>query len=298
MEQDLYKELLDNLYDGVYYVNQSKKITLWNKSAEKISGYSKSEVLGKCCADNILRHINDNGDELCIRGCPLGRTLKDGKVRESNLFLHHKNGHRVPISVRVAPIKNKQNIIIGAVEIFSENSKQVNLLEEVGKLKQEVFIDGLTQLGNRKFAQFKLTNQKNDIKTYGIQFGILFFDIDNFKSINDTWGHVVGDKVLKMVAKTANNIIRSVDTACRWGGDEFVVIVPNVDINSLRIIAEKIRIFIEKTWVDINGELLKTTISVGGAMAEQNDTIDSLIKKVDEQMYRCKKNGRNTISIK
>ncbi len=297
MEPDIYENLLENIYDGVYFVNQSKQITLWNRGAEKITGFTKSEVMGRCCANNILRHINDNGDELCIKGCPLDRTLTDGKIRSTDIYLHHKEGHRLPVSVRVSPIKDKNNMIIGAIEIFSDNSKHQNLIDEIGELNRQVLIDDLTNLGNRKMATLQLTNRLNDMATHGIPFGVIFFDIDQFKKINDTWGHHVGDKILIMVSKTITNIVRSLDAVCRLGGDEFLIIMPNVDINALRIIGEKARIFIEKTWLELDGNIITTTISVGGIMANPKDNVESLIKKSDEQMYHSKKLGRNAISI-
>jgi diguanylate cyclase (GGDEF)-like protein/PAS domain S-box-containing protein len=295
MDDKFYKELIENLYDGVYYVDDSQRITFWNKSAEKITGYLKNEVLGSFCSNNILRHINDNGDELCIKGCPLRRTLNDGQVRDDDVYLHHKNGHRVPVSVRVSPIFNKENIIIGAVEIFSENFRQVNLLKELGKLKDETLSDELTKVGSRKFAELKLSSRFNEMKKFGVPFGVLFFDIDEFKKVNDTYGHSAGDDVFTMVSKTIVNILRSLDYLCRWGGDEFLVIVPNVNLSALQIVAEKIRMFIEKTWLEINGNILKVTVSVGGTIATKGDTQESLIERADSQMYLGKKNGRNRV---
>jgi diguanylate cyclase (GGDEF)-like protein/PAS domain S-box-containing protein len=297
MKPELYKELLDNLYDGVYYVDQSKQITLWNKSAEKITGYSKDEVIGFHCSDNILRHINENGDELCIKGCPLARTLKDGKIREAYVFLHHRNGHRVPVSVRVAPIRDREENIIGAVEIFSENSRHMKMLNELAILKQEIYTDRLTRVGNRKFAEINLNRQMNELQTHDIQFGMLFFDIDHFKDINDTHGHIVGDQVLEMIAKTTLNILRSLDTLCRWGGDEFMVLLPNVDLQSLKIVGEKIRMFVERTWLETHGMKIWVTISIGGTMAVKQDSIETLTHRADAQMYQSKKKGRNKISI-
>jgi len=297
MEKKFYKELIEHLYDGVYYVDRLGKITFWNKSVVKMTGYSKKEVLGSLCSNNILRHINDAGDELCIKGCPLTRTLKDGKIRDSNIYLHHKEGHRVPVSVRVAPIFDKDKNIMGATEIFAENFKQTKLLEEIKKLKDETLSDELTGVGSRKFAELTIQSKFNDLKSLNIDFGILFFDMDNFKYVNDTYGHNVGDKVLKMVSKTAVNILRSLDCVCRWGGDEFVVVLPNVDKNTLEIVGEKIRIFIEKTWIEINGNILKVTTSMGGTMAKRTDDIDVLIERADALMYKSKKKGGNFLSM-
>lgn len=294
---NLHKEVLENMYDGVYYVDQSKKIILWNRGAEEMTGYTRDEVKGSCCADNILRHINDKGDELCSKGCPLGRTLDDGKIRNASVYLHHKEGYRVPVSIRISPVFNDHKEIIGAVEIFTDNSKDIDLIKELEVLRNENYTDILTQVGNRKFADFDLNKRFDDLEEFGIDFGVLFFDIDNFKEINDTYGHDVGDETLKLAAKTTYNIIRSLDTVCRWGGDEFIVILPNVDNKALAIIAEKIRRYIEKTWLQADGTIIRATVSIGGTMATSGDTVDTLVKRADSLMYDSKSKGRNCFSL-
>ena len=124
-----YQELLENLFDGVYYVNENRVITFWNKAAERITGFNRADVLASSCADDILRHIDETGCEMCKEGCPLHLTLRDGQMREASLFLHHKQGHRVPVHIRIAPIKNNDGKIIGGVEVFSDNSKSLDLLQ-------------------------------------------------------------------------------------------------------------------------------------------------------------------------
>ena len=150
MNNELPLTLLENLFDGVYYVDKNRVITFWNKAAERLTGYSQSEVLGKPCADNILKHINSNGHELCINGCPLHNTISDGQMRESLLFLHHKQGHRVPIHIRISPIKDTNGEIIGGIEIFSDNSQPLHMLKELEQLKKEAHLDPLLQIGNRR----------------------------------------------------------------------------------------------------------------------------------------------------
>ncbi|MDD2542618.1 MAG: PAS domain-containing protein, partial [Desulfuromonadaceae bacterium] len=99
MQQEFYKELLDSLADGVYFVDRDRRITYWNKTAERLSGFSAQEVIGTDCAENILRHIDELGNELCLKGCPLTATLEDGKMRDADMFMHHKYGHRVPVAI-------------------------------------------------------------------------------------------------------------------------------------------------------------------------------------------------------
>ena len=132
--------VLDSLHDGVYCVDRDQRITYWNNAAQRITGFHWEEVLGSCCAANILRHVEPDGRELC-GGCPLGHTLQDGKVREESVLLHHKHGYRVPVQIRTSPVFDDAGAIMGAVELFTDNSNAMQLLEEFEKLKKEVYVD-------------------------------------------------------------------------------------------------------------------------------------------------------------
>lgn len=296
MDTAFYKSLVENLFDGVYFVDAEQRITFWNKGAERITGFSESEVKGSRCSDNILRHIDDNGNELCISGCPLAATRADGVMREANVYLHHKEGHRVPVSVRVSPMYDSDGSITGAVEIFSDNSRHRQIITELESLKSEVYLDDLTEIGNRKYALERLQNRLNEFRAFNIPFGTLFIDVDKFKSVNDNYGHEAGDLVLKMTARTAANLMRKVDVIARWGGEEFIAILPAKDIQTLKTMAERLRIFIEKSWIEYSGSVIKVTISVGATIVQEADIPEDLIARADNLMYQSKTGGRNRVT--
>src|SRR5512139_2403015 len=100
----IYKSLLDNLYDGVYLVDRERRINYWNRGAERITGYKVVEAVGRNCHENFLRHVDAQGNQLCLVGCPLSATMADGEPRSEQVYLLHKNGHRVPVLVRAAPM--------------------------------------------------------------------------------------------------------------------------------------------------------------------------------------------------
>jgi diguanylate cyclase (GGDEF)-like protein/PAS domain S-box-containing protein len=297
MTQDFYKNILDSLYDGVYFVDAERNITYWSRGAERISGYSAGEVMGHHCADNLLMHVDDFGSQLCISGCPLASTLEDGQTREAEVFLHHKNGHRVPISVHIAAMRDEHGIIIGAVEIFTESSNKRAMLEELDVMKRMSLMDPLTKLGNRRSASLEFERMSTALRRYHVPFGLLFMDIDNFKVVNDTFGHEVGDQVLAMVAKTLTNALRSADRVSRWGGEEFIVLVPGVTAPVFHSIAERMRRLVESSALPIPSGMLRVTVSVGGSMAVQTDTLESLAERADAMMYCSKHSGRNCTSI-
>jgi len=290
------EKLLDCLFDGVYFVDVNRRISFWNAAAERISGYSKGEVVGGCCAGNLLRHINANGHELCLDGCPLAATILDGKTRESSLFLHHKFGHRIPVSVRTSPVRDNSGNIIGAVEIFSDNSSSIQILQEFEKLKQDAYLDPLTSVGNRRYGEMNLSTRIYDMKTHDILFGVLFMDIDHFKLFNDSYGHKTGDDVLVMVAKSISSSLRKMEVVARWGGEEFIVIIPGATALIIKSVAERIRILIERSFILIGEQKLSVTVSIGATMAWPDDTSTTIVNRADQLMYLSKTGGRNRVT--
>jgi diguanylate cyclase (GGDEF)-like protein/PAS domain S-box-containing protein len=292
-----HEKQLESLFDGVYSVNLEKKISFWNKAAERITGYTKSEVVGLSCQDNILRHVDEDGHELCLLGCPLHETLMDGKVKEVNVYLHHKQGHRVPVSARVSPIRDQKGNIIGGIEIFSDNSDIVQILREMEKLKHEVYLDELTSVGNKKFGEMTLHSKIYEWNTLREPFGVIFLDLDNFKKFNDSFGHKTGDEILVMVGKTLTNILRRMDSVSRWGGEKFVIILPHIDSSTLEQVSDRIKTFIESSFIMAAGELISITASLGVTMAISGDTPESIMQRADTLMISSKTRGRNRITI-
>ncbi len=297
IEQHLspYADILENLYDGLYFVDTHRKITLWNRAAERITGFSSKEVVGKCCADNLLNHIDEQGNNLCTSLCPLTKTIKDGKIREHNLFMHTKKGGRIPVSVRVSPLKDTEGKIVGAIELFSDISNQAAREVRIKELEKLAFIDKLTQLANRSFLEKRLAEHFRDLRELDIPFGILFMDIDHFKRFNDTYGHDVGDQVLQYVAGTFSSNSRPFDLYGRWGGEEFIGIIPNIQQCELLEIGERVRMLIESSFLKHHDQNLSVTISVGAAMARKEDSMDTLVKRADSLLYECKSCGRNCL---
>lgn len=294
----IHKNIIDNLNDGVFFVSRSRKIKYWNKGAENLAGYSSSEVIGKRCSDNILMHVNDKGESVCgTKQCPLRIVIESGVKYEVELYILHRKGHRIPTIIRVTPIKDSKNNTIGAVEMFLDNSPKVTILDRIKELEKKTLIDHLTELGNRHYAEMNLQSRISELKRFGWPFGVLFIDIDNFKKVNDAYGHDVGDDVLKVVAKTISSNLRQFDFAGRWGGEEFVVVAVNIDKEKLQAIANKIRLLTEESRLIVGTKIIKVTVSIGATVAKPDDTISAIIKRADQLMYQSKTLGRNRVSI-
>lgn len=293
---EIYRDLLDNLADGVYFTDLEGRIIFWNKGAERLSGFSQSEVLGNFCRENLLMHMDESGCAFCTTNCPLRATIQDGNPREADIYLHHKDGSRIPIHVRVTPLRDRSGRIIGAIEVFSDNTAKAQMAERLAQMEQLALLDALTNLPNRRYLESHLYSRLEEFRRDGWSFGVLYMDIDDFKLFNDKFGHETGDRVLKMVARTLDVNSRYFDLVGRWGGEEFVAVIHNVEEKVLEEIAERLRILVEQSVLtDLDG--LHVTISIGGARVLSGDTKDSVLQRADSNLYLAKKAGKNRVCI-
>jgi diguanylate cyclase (GGDEF)-like protein/PAS domain S-box-containing protein len=294
---DFYKTLLDNLHDGVYFLDRSRRITFWNKGAERLTGYDGNDVVENRYSEDFLSPINDEGLNLCEAGYPAEKTILDGRIREEEVYFRHKNGHRVPVLIRVSPIRDTAGNIIGAVEIFSDNLPKVELKQVIENLRRQSLLDPLTRILNRRGISANLSLRLKEMQRYQWSVGILFIDIDHFKIVNDKNGHAIGDEVLKMVANTLSTNTRSFDLIGRWGGEEFVAIIVNINRKTLESIAERYRLLVEQSKLIKESGAINVTVSIGATLSRKDDTVESIIRRADKLMYLCKRMGRNRIVL-
>lgn len=291
------KIILNNLYDGVCIINKKRKILYWNKAAEDLTGYSYQDIVGSYCYDNILNHIDIYGNKLCLNSCPLVTSIEEDEIKITNVFLHHKDGHHVPITVKAIPYKDSNGLINGAIEIFSENSERKEILEKIKNLEKLAMLDQLTHIPNRRYLENTIQVKLKGYSLNEVRFGLIFMDIDDFKKINDNYGHDIGDLVLETISKTFSNNLRGNDIIGRWGGKEFLAIFSRINEKELKQIAEKLKTLVENTSIIAKDKKIKVTISIGATLVTSKDDLNTLLKRADQLLYKSKKNGKNCVSI-
>jgi diguanylate cyclase (GGDEF)-like protein/PAS domain S-box-containing protein len=290
-----YRDLVDEMSDGVYFVDRARRITYWSRGAERLTGYRAVEVVGARCRDGMLNHVDQDGEELCGTNCPLLATIRDGRTREAHVFMHHADGHRQPVWVRAAPLRDEAGKITGAVEVFSDDSATVAARSQISELEQMASTDPLTGLGNRRYLEIQLSSRLHEWERYGLPFGVLMADIDLFKRVNDTFGHDVGDQTLAMVARTLAFGLRGSDVVGRFGGEEFVAVVAHTDAAGLAAVAERLRSLVAASRLVAGRVPVEVTISLGGTMVAPGDTADTMIRRADAMLYTAKDEGRNRV---
>jgi len=291
------QEILDNLYDGIYFTDRERRITYWNRGAERISGFRADQVVGSRCADNILVHVDSQGNNLCIGECPLLICIRTGQPQEAQVYLHHVDGHRVPVNVRAQPLRDEHGEVQGAAEIFSDNSSILTAMQRINELEGAATQDQVTGVGNCAYAVIRMETILNDFKQRKNPTGLLLIDIDAFARWNETqMGYALGDRVLRMVANTINHNIGIYDVACRVGGDEFLVILSHSEAVQTAAAAEKLRVLIEHSLLAEGDEIVRVTVSIGATDFRPGDSIEALTDRVERLMAQSKSNGRNRIT--
>ncbi|MEX2443955.1 MAG: diguanylate cyclase [Alkalispirochaeta sp.] len=172
---------------------------------------------------------------------------------------------------------------------------QQKLIERSELLNQAAHHDALTGLSNRRDMVDRLNREVHAAARHGYTFAVILCDVDRFKQVNDTFGHKAGDSVLKEVARSVVNTIRSEDVCGRWGGEEFLILLPHTDESAALHVAEKIRATVEEILTVCDGRSIRCTLSAGVAGYHHGDDIDAVIRTADTRMYEAKQLGRNRV---
>jgi diguanylate cyclase (GGDEF)-like protein len=181
------------------------------------------------------------------------------------------------------------------VEIFTDNAPWLEVRQRLIDMEQMALLDHLTQLPNRRHMDDQLEARLAEFKRFAWPFGILMLDIDHFKQVNDTYGHETGDDVLRMIGRNLVANARPFDMTGRWGGEEFLTIIRNVDIVTVNMVAERYRVLISQSFVPKDPEPIRVTVTIGATLAVLEDDRQTLVERADNLLYEGKRLGRNRV---
>lgn len=292
-----YGELLDLMSDGVCFAGPDGKVLYWNASAERIVGCSSDEALGESATDLLV--LYDKKDKrLPLEQCPVVRALLDGQACEAEGALLRKGGGSASVRLWATPLRDAAGNVGGVAVAIIEKAQRQSLAERVAELEKQAFVDPLTWLPNRRYAEKRLKDRFGEWRRYGWPFGVIMADIDRFKPVNDAFGHAAGDAVLKTVGRVLQENLRYFDLVARWGGDEFLVLAVNVEGLSLQALAERLRQRVKEAETRVGGgQIVQATISVGVADIREGDTAESVSERADSMLLKSKQEGRDRVSF-
>ena len=225
--------------------------------------------------------------------------LIDGAFEAEDFFPNFGSGGRW-LFFTAAAIRNESGEVIGAIETLQDITErrraEIALRESEERYKQLSVTDSLTGLFNSRHLHDRLQSEMERAQRYQRPLSLLVIDCDNFKRINDTFGHLEGDKVLQTLAKVIGLCLRRTDSAYRYGGEEFVLILPEAEIGAAAMLAERLRKgFADEMVLADNGQEIRCTVSVGLASYQSGETESQFIRRADEANYEAKRRGKNCV---
>ena len=290
---------LDIVENGILILDRDLKVYFWNSWLELNTSISKTKIENK--------KLSDFFDNTTLKSLKrkVNITLKldtatfiDAKI---NKFLIPINREKITNSIfkfmqqDITIKKFKYDLV--AVLIYDVTpllEAEYVISRQLEKVKKLATTDNLTQIHNRQKFNTVLEQEIKRAQRHNRKLSLILFDIDHFKLVNDTYGHLVGDDVLKAIVNVVSSLIRKSDVFARWGGEEFTVLLPETDINGAKLLAEKLRSKIDETVFDVVGH---KTCSFGVSEYIKHSK-EELINEADEALYFVKENGRNAVGEK
>lgn len=285
----LLKDMVNNSYDNVIVVEDLKPIGIFTTK-------------------DIMKLVKNKSD-LDVRvenhmSSPVDSIHKSSSIREALSFLKEKKYKRVIVvddNGNLSGIITQKELIsltyskwASLMKEYQEELSEINTILQNKNIEYEniASTDSLTGLYNRnKFSQLYLSSYTSMVQRHN-DMSLIFLDIDYFKKVNDDYGHNVGDKTLVQVSHTLLKILRNVDVVCRWGGEEFLIMLPTADLKHANMIAQKLRKAIEELSIDVVG---KVTASFGVSQVREGEKMQDAIERADKALYLAKKAGRNCV---
>ncbi len=289
-----FKLITDVVGEGIFLVDSKGQIIFSNPEANRLLGYDFDEMKGLFIQEVVHKQQLD-GTLYKLEDNPLHIAITSGDVYNEEGAFTCKSGFLMAVMIACRPVF-KDDVMDGAVIAFrdvTEQKKYLQSLETINKLLEtQATTDALTGVYNRIKFNTSLTMEMARSRRYQSPLTLILFDIDHFKTVNDTYGHSAGDNVLKRLAKRVQANIRETDIFARWGGEEFVILAPGLSLMGAVQLAEKLRSNIEESdFVKPR----KITLSFGVAAFKEGDSSTILINRADAALYRAKESGRNQV---
>ncbi len=291
-ERRLYLEgVLESTLSALITLDKKHRILEWNTGAEKVFGYAADEAIGR---DLDALIANPEGEILPEATDFTNQVLKQEVVPPTETVRYDKWGNPINVVLTGAPIQVSGELV-GIVASYTDITKQKDLEKEI---KHMATHDALTGLPNRRLFNERIELEIAHAERNQEKLGVMFIDLDNFKEINDTYGHSTGDVLLKHIGERLVGVLRKSDTVARMGGDEFLLVIPEMKkAEDAYTTAERVLEVMQEPFT-CNGNQVTISFSIGISIyPDHGEDVDTLTKRADSAMYLSKEKGGNTYQI-
>ncbi len=288
--EEMNRAIVEASLDALVTVNDKNEITFWSTTSQQMFGWTADEALGKKLHQLIFPEEFLLTQEELYNLTEAKEASFSGRVQD--VVAKKKDGTRFPADLSVATFRLGDSFFTHCSLRDTSERKAAEL-----RLRHLATTDELTNISNRRHFIELAERELKRSQRYGTPFSVVLFDADHFKRVNDTYGHDIGDQVLKTIAAASATMLRELDILGRFGGEEFTVALPQTDITGAQLLAERLRLLIGNTPIQAaDGRDISITISLGIAEATATTScLDELLKHADIALYRAKNNGRNRV---
>jgi diguanylate cyclase (GGDEF)-like protein/PAS domain S-box-containing protein len=283
-DPETYRDILDGLQIGVSVLDMQKRIVFWSDGAEQITGYSRIDVLGHFCTDNVLLHCNQTRCELCTEKCSLTTALHDARSVESMSFIHHMSGHRVPVHTWAIPLRDKHGSMIGIIQTFEGEFAIPGADPNDRSMKEHGCLDEVTGLPNQAMMQSHLRETLGTFAELQIPFGIVCLEARELNQFRARYGQEAAMSILRVLARTLRNTVWPADFVGRWSECQFLVILSGCGADALQSVSERILNMMASATIPWWGEELSVAVSMGSTGALAGDTAGSLLLRAQHAL--------------
>jgi diguanylate cyclase (GGDEF)-like protein/PAS domain S-box-containing protein len=286
-------DILSKAEDAVVVIDGAHCIVMFNSGAQKMFGYTEQEALGARLDLLIPERFQMQHDVMIDEFGRTGPETRKMHQRSRQIYGRRKDGEEFAGSAQIIRLGGEGDRFYAAImRDVSQNKKA----EE--ELLRMASTDPLTGAYNRRAFSQLAEREALRANRYHHSLSLLMLDVDHFKRLNDAYGHSAGDKVLQRITALCGNTLRNVDIFGRWGGEEFVALLPETDIEGAAIIGERLRKLINDSVLTFKDHKINFTVSVGIVQYKDGETqLDSPLSRADSAVYDAKKAGRNRISV-
>lgn len=291
VDADLLKDLLDCVNDGVCLLDRDNRILYWNHAAERITGFLAQEVSGRNCGQPLELCSDCEGAPLADGSCTLATVRRDGKQRESTVYLRHRQGYRLPVRMRAHAILDARGEIVGVAEVFAPASAQGRT--QLGEAARHGGHDQLTGAVNREYGEMRLAQELNIGRRFGIATAWMRVDADGIDGLMRRFGNGMVDSALCMIAHTIDANLNSLDALVRWDRYSFRVMVRHAVESRVRELGRRLATMVRASQVPWWGEGRDVSVSIAGVLAVDEDTVDSLEQRLAAAMELERRVGQS-----
>ncbi len=283
-DPDTYRDILNRLQVGVCVLDLQKRIVFWSDGAEQLTGYTRSEVIGHSCCDNILQHCNQKSCEMCDEKCPIEVALHDAQPFESNGFIHHQSGHRIPVHTWTIPLRDKNGFIIGIIQTFDGQFAAKPPDPKEHSLKQRGWLDEVTDLPAQAIMYSHLREAIATFTELHIPFAVILVDFPDLDQFRARYGQGAARSILQVLSRTMRNTVWPTDFVGRWSEGRFLVILMGSSEEALHAIASRMFRMLDNATIMWWGEELSVRGCLGPAAAQKGDNLESILQRAQRSL--------------